>query len=397
MQPLSVTPPVQATGAPVQTGQQQQRGNLACLQNPGQVPGMALGLIHEQCNIEGVNVRAIADCSAAASVVTREFAYAIYKSGEAVWREGASDLLSLHGFGGIKVPLCEMYFAAKVKAFDTVFDQVFFVVDKAVHFALLGLPALMAARVQLLTITGRDVMPDFNKALTLDVSSHQRKAAETLNSLAELMRQEVNQLNPMIAWENLRLSEFGPQLNMLTELIPTNQPQNAELEVLEDEDEDHRPPGLEPIPAEEQATAPPVGTATSAEPAIIEGEATAAPSLLEYFATNALPLLGAWATTSIAAPFSPGQLASIHRTEINANIIAAGMSSISNDVHADVNWQETFQSDIQRNDTDSEGNSTDSDEPVGLFGLYPLEPCLVTARRCTLGAHTRTYVECCVV
>ncbi len=119
-------------------------------------------LIHEQCNIEGVNVRAIADCGAAASVVTQEFAYAIYKTGEAVWREGASDLLSLHGFGGIKVPLCETYFAAKVKAFDMVFDQVFFVVDKAVHFALLGLPALMAACICLLTITGQDVMPDFN-------------------------------------------------------------------------------------------------------------------------------------------------------------------------------------------------------------------------------------------
>ncbi len=137
---------------------------------------MAPGLIHEQCNIEGVNIRAFADCRAAASVVTQEFAYAIYKKGEAVWREGASNLLSLHGFGGIKVLLCETYFAAKVKAFDTVFDQVFFVVNNAVHFALLGLPAMMAAWVCLLTIMGRDVMPDFNKALMLDVSSHQCKA-----------------------------------------------------------------------------------------------------------------------------------------------------------------------------------------------------------------------------
>ncbi len=94
------------------------------------------------------------DCRATASVVTREFAYVVYKTRKAIWREGASDLLSLHCFGGIKVPLCEMYFAAKVKAFDTVFDQVFFVVDKAVHFALLGLPALMAARVCLLMVTG---------------------------------------------------------------------------------------------------------------------------------------------------------------------------------------------------------------------------------------------------
>ncbi len=144
---------------------------------------MAPGLIHEQCNVEGVNIRAIADCGAAASVVTREFAYAVYKTGEAIWQEGASDLLSLHGFGGLKVPLYETYFTAKVKAFDTVFDQVFFVVNKAVHFALLGLPALMAARVHLLTVTGRDVMPDINKALTLNLAptSYQQKAAESLN------------------------------------------------------------------------------------------------------------------------------------------------------------------------------------------------------------------------
>ncbi len=88
--------------------QGQQHGNLACLQNPGQVLGMAPGLIREQCNIEGVNVRAIADCGAAASVGAREFAYTVYKTGEVVWREGVSDLLSLHGFGGIKVQLCEI-------------------------------------------------------------------------------------------------------------------------------------------------------------------------------------------------------------------------------------------------------------------------------------------------
>ncbi len=67
--------------------QGQQQGNLGCLQNPDQVPGMAPGLIHEQCDIEGVNIRAIADCRAAASVVTREFAYAVYKTSEAIWRE----------------------------------------------------------------------------------------------------------------------------------------------------------------------------------------------------------------------------------------------------------------------------------------------------------------------
>ncbi len=75
----------QPSAPPLQNGQQQ--GNLGCLQNLDQVLGMAPGLIHEQCNIEGVNIRAIADCRAAASVVTREFAYAVYKTGKAVWRE----------------------------------------------------------------------------------------------------------------------------------------------------------------------------------------------------------------------------------------------------------------------------------------------------------------------
>ncbi len=57
--------------------QGQQHGNLGSLQNLDQVPGMAPGLIQEQCDIEGVNIRAIADCGAAVSVVTREFAYSI--------------------------------------------------------------------------------------------------------------------------------------------------------------------------------------------------------------------------------------------------------------------------------------------------------------------------------
>ncbi len=49
--------------------------------------------------------------------------------------------------------LYEMYFAAKVKAFDTVFDQVFIIVNKAAHPILLGLLAMMAAHAHLLTVT----------------------------------------------------------------------------------------------------------------------------------------------------------------------------------------------------------------------------------------------------
>ncbi len=110
-------------------------------------------------------------------------------------------------------------------------------------------------------------MPDFNKTLTLDVTSHQRKAAEMLNSLAEMMRREINQLHPTVSWKNLRLSEFGPQLNLLTELIQENQP---ELEVLmDDEDDDQGPPGLEPIPANEQMATPFDAATTVADSSMI--------------------------------------------------------------------------------------------------------------------------------
>ncbi|MCP4539893.1 MAG: hypothetical protein GY832_22365, partial [Chloroflexi bacterium] len=365
-----------------------QQGNLECLQNPGQVPGMAPGLIHEQCNIEGVNVRAIADSGAAASVVTREFAYSVYKQGDATWREGASNLLSLHGFGGIRVPLCETYFAAQVRAFDTVFDQVFFVVDKAVHMALLGLPALMAAGVRFLTVTGRDVMPDFKKALTLDVTSYQREAAESLNSLADLMRHDPDSMDPAEAWQRLGLSEFGPQLNLLTELIQEDPPQEPVLEVVADQDdEDDEPPGLIPIPEEEwAAAAPSMGAAA-------DRERLAA----WYVAQQAECDQG-----SQSAPFSPEQLARIRRTELTNSLIAMGHGQLSEEVQVDDEWQTTFQSPKQEvSATDAEcGSNTDSDDPnapIGLFGLHSSASCLVTTRKFTLWPHTRTYVECQVI
>ncbi len=162
-------------------------GNLGYLQNPQCVSGTVPGLIHEECHIENVWIRAITDSRAAVSVITREFAYNVYKN-EAVWREGASNLLSLHGFG-TKVSIYETYFAAKVKAFDTIFDQVFFIVDKEAHSVLLGLPALMAAHIHLLTIEGRDVMPDMNKVLSLSFqhSWYQLKAVQSLHCLAQMM------------------------------------------------------------------------------------------------------------------------------------------------------------------------------------------------------------------
>ncbi len=172
-------------------------------------------------------------------------------------------MLSLHGFGGLKVPLCETYFAAKVRAFDTVFDQVFFVVNKAVHFALLGLLALMAAHIWLLTVTGRDMMPDINKTLTLNFmpTSYQQEAAESLNCLVDLMKNDPNLMDLKLAWEKLGLGEFSPQLNLLTEVIQENPPHEPVAEVLVDMDGKDELPGLEPIPDNE----PPATAWTSVE------------------------------------------------------------------------------------------------------------------------------------
>ncbi len=231
--------------------------------------------------------------------MTREFAYTVYKTGEAVWREGASDLLSLHGFSGIKVQLCETYFAAKVKVFDMVFDQVFFVVNKVVHFALLGLLALMAARIRLLTVTGRDVMADINEALMLNLAptSYQQKAVESLNCLADLMRSDPNQMDPAVAWEKLSLGEFGPQLNLLTELIQENPPQEHVADVLVDTGDEDEPPSLINILDDELPAAP--STSAMAAPA----------PLMAWMADEHAAPIG-W--TQMVTPFSSAQMASIH-------------------------------------------------------------------------------------
>ncbi len=80
--PTHLTAPPLPTAGPLPT--QHMQGAHYCMQNPNQVPGMAPGLIQEECDIEGVHVKAIADCRAAASVVTQEFDYSVYKTGEAV-------------------------------------------------------------------------------------------------------------------------------------------------------------------------------------------------------------------------------------------------------------------------------------------------------------------------
>ncbi len=62
--------------------------------------------------IEDVLMNACVDTGAAANVCTREEAYKVYQSGEAIFEEGACELLSIIAFGGGKVELEETYFAA---------------------------------------------------------------------------------------------------------------------------------------------------------------------------------------------------------------------------------------------------------------------------------------------
>ncbi|MCP4543919.1 MAG: hypothetical protein GY832_42940, partial [Chloroflexi bacterium] len=146
-------------------------------------------------------------------------------------------------------------------------------------------------------------MPDFNKALTLNVSPHSREDAESLNSLADLMRHDTDQLDsqldPKIAWQNLGLGEFGPQVNLLTELIQEEQPQDPLLEVAVDHNyEVDELPGIEPIPDEELPS-----------PSEAASEAAAA---------DLVAMMSASRTGWNQQPdlFTPGQLACIRCTEL---------------------------------------------------------------------------------
>ncbi len=121
--------------------------------------------------IDGVEMQACIDTGAAANVCTREEAYKVYMNGEAIFQEGAKDLLSLTAFGGGKVELEETFFAARVEAFGATFDQLFFIVDSDNQHLLLGLPALIQAQLQLLTPDGTDLMPNLTKIFNLDVDS----------------------------------------------------------------------------------------------------------------------------------------------------------------------------------------------------------------------------------
>ncbi len=169
------------------------------------------------------------------------------------------------------------------------------------------------------------------------------------------------------------MCEFSLQLNLLTELIQENQPQEPAPEVLA-EDDDDVPPSLEAILDDEQATA----TSTSA--------ATTVTLLCTWISASY--------STRMASPFSRAQLAMEMTNPINE--LATG--NLNEEVRADVDWQAMFQScdacaPEAETDWESDWESSDVDELVGFFGLHVSESCLVTTRKCTLWPHTRTYVD----
>ncbi len=73
-------------------------------------------------------------------------------------------------------------------------------------------------------------------------------------------------MDPVLAREKLNLGEFGPQLNLLTELIQENLPQEQVAEVLVDTDDEDEPPGLIDIPDDELPTAPSTSAAATPDP-----------------------------------------------------------------------------------------------------------------------------------
>ncbi len=191
---------------------QQLTAHLDVIEHLQAVPGMVPNMIQESAVIEGVQVKATMDCATAASVCDRETAYKIFQSGKAVFCQGSQKLLSLHAFGSINITLYDRYFAARVKACDTCFNQIFFIVNSKLHPVLLSLPALIAAQSRLLTVKGHDMMPETHSALMLDLTKmdqHWEHAAKGLNSLAyQIIEQGLTQSSET-TWENLNFEDFS--------------------------------------------------------------------------------------------------------------------------------------------------------------------------------------------
>ncbi len=97
------------------------------------------------------------------------------------------------------------------------------------------------------------------------------------------------------------LGEFGPQLNLLTELIQENLPHEQVAEVLMDTDDEDEPPGLIHIPDNELQAVP-------------SANAAVAPDLLTAWISSGHVALIGW--PQMCQPFSSEQMALISQMEI---------------------------------------------------------------------------------
>ncbi len=173
-------------------------------------------MVYVKATIDGIKVDAFVDTGAATNVITRPLAYKVYLNGQAVFREGASELLRLTAFGGHHVPLYETFFAARVNLKGKEFDQLFFIVDTEQHEVLFGLPAITAAGMHLTTADGEELLPDPSESLTLDLGGTgpmpKPTLAKVLNDVAIAYRNHTSgdikkDVDP---YDVLRFSDYGP-------------------------------------------------------------------------------------------------------------------------------------------------------------------------------------------
>ncbi len=99
----------------------------------------------------------------------------------------------------------ETFFAARVKAFETTFDQLFFIVDSNQQNMLLGLPAITTAKLRLLTVEGEDFMPNMSKVLSLDIGLDKAVLPEKQQLLSCWIRQ----------WSSTEREQFMRTLHFL--------------------------------------------------------------------------------------------------------------------------------------------------------------------------------------
>ncbi len=124
------------------------------------------------------------------------------------------------------------------------------------------------------------------------------------------------------------MGEFGPQLNLLTELIQENLLHEQVAEVLVDTDDEDEPPGLEPAPDDEPQAMP----LTSA---------AAIPSPLAVWRSHEHVAPLSW--TRMCFPFSSEQMSLIHQMGMAHHVnMYPYMRCLTSEVRADLQWQGTF-------------------------------------------------------